>query len=111
MQIRPEQVAQQTRVDDAHGLVKALKDAGVKDPKIVLVFDSNEGEADENAHRWKVRVFYHSPTELDNADLAVPVVLKNVKIMADDKEVIRTIYPDGYIGWCGKINGQQVWIT
>lgn len=111
MQIRPEQVAKETRVDDTSSVVKALKAAGVKDPKIVLVFDSNNGGADEVDFPWKVHVFYHSPTELDNADLAVPVVLKNVKIMADDKEVIRTIYPDGYIGWCGKINGVQVWIT
>lgn len=111
MQISPKQVAQETRVDDTNRIVKELKDAGVKDPKIILVFGSNAGGADEAHVPWQVHVFYHSPTELETANLAVKVVLRNTQIMSDEEGVIKTIYPDGYIGWCGKINGVQVWIT
>jgi hypothetical protein len=113
MQILPEQVVMpETRVEDSTDLVQLLKTKhGVKDPKVILVFDSNKGGADETKHPWKVRVFYHSPTDLTTADLTQPTVLANIKLQAQDKEMIRTIYPDGYIGWCGKINGVPVWIT
>jgi hypothetical protein len=56
-------------------------------------------------------VFYHSPTVLEDAKLNVDVVLRDTRLMARDKEVIKTIYPDGYVGWCGIINAQKVWIT
>jgi predicted RNA-binding protein with PIN domain len=112
MQIFPEQVAAELRVDAAHSLVKELvNNLGVNDPKVILVFDSNKGAADEAKHPWKVRVFYNSPDSLQHADLDVETVLQNTKIKARDNEIIRTIYPGRTIGWCGKINGVQVWIT
>ena len=111
MQIHPSQVASETRVDDASQLVQVLKAAGAKRPKIVLVFDSNEGAADANENKWKVHVFFHSATPLEEANLDVKVLLMDTKIMPLEDEVVRTIYPGGYIGWCGVINGQSVWIT
>jgi len=112
MQIFKEQIAQETRVDSATSLVQDLKtNHGVKDPKIILVFDSNEDCPDEAEHPWKVHVFYNSPTPLEHADLSVPMVLKDTKLWPQGEEVIRTVYPEGNIGWCGKINGKRVWIT
>lgn len=112
MQISKEQVAGETRVDSATSLVEDLKtNHGVKDPKIILVFDSNAGGSDEAEHPWKVDVFFNSPTELEEANLDVWTVLSDTKVMSQDEEVIRTIYPGGNIGWCGKINGRPVWIT
>lgn len=112
MQILPEQIANETRVDATTSLVRDLtSNHGVKDPKIILVFDSNKGGADENKHPWKVHVFYNSPTPLEHANLAVPTLLKDTKMWAVGQEVIRTIYPDGAIGFCGKINGVPIWIT
>ena len=114
MQISLDQVAQETRVDPTSttGLVQFLKtNHGVKNPKVILVFDSNKGGADEAKNPWKIHVFYSSPSSLEQANLQVPTVLRDTKIMAQGEEIIRTIYPDGWIGWCGKINGQPIWIT
>jgi len=110
MQIHPEQVASETRVDDSSEVVQVLKANGAVKPKIVLVFDENPGD-DKLKNPWKVRVFYNSPTPLQNADLSVNVVLMDTKIMPSGEDVIRTIYPDGYIGWCGVVGGTPVWIT
>jgi len=110
MNILPSQVASETRVDDSTALVQVLKTFGAKAPKIVLVFDSNEGEADAAETPWKVRVFYHSPTPLEITNLNVPVVLMDTKIMPTGQEVIRTTYPEGYLEWCGVINGQPIWL-
>lgn len=112
MQIFPVQVAPETQVDPAHPLVKLLVDNyGVRDPKVILVFDNNKGAADEIPNKWKVHVFYNSPDPLQHANLNVDTVLQGTKIMAKNEEILRTIYPGGVIGWCGKINGVQVWIT
>jgi hypothetical protein len=112
MQIKPNQVVTpETRVDDTSPLVEALKAAGAKEPKIVLVFDSNKGAADAAENPWKVRVFYHSSMPLTEVDLSVKTLLMDTKIMPEDDEVMRTIYPDKYVGWCGVINGQAIWIT
>lgn len=116
MQIFPEQVAQETQVPPNSGLIKFLKDNlsakyTITDPKVILVFDSNKGAPDDADFPWKVHVFYNSPSPLEEADLDVDVVLMNTKIKAQAEEIIRTIYPEGYIGWCGKINGVPLWIT
>lgn len=110
MQIRPSQVASETRIDDNDPLVQALKKAGAKAPKFVLVFDSNQGEADEQQHPWKVRVFYNSPAPAETTDLDVPVMLMNSKIKPAGDAVVQMTYPGGYRSWCGEINGQLVWI-
>jgi len=111
MDIVEKQIAGETRVDSTTSLVQDLKkNHGVKDPKIILVFDSNEGGPDEAEHAWKVHVFYNSPTELEHANLDVEMVT-NTKTWAVDEEVIKTIYPGGNIGFCTKIFGKRIWIT
>jgi hypothetical protein len=112
MQISQEQIAGETRVDSTTSLVQDLKtNHGVKDPKIILVFDSNEGGPDAAEHPWKVHVFFNSPTELEEANLNVPTVLRDTKVWVEGEEVIKTTYPGGNIGFCTKIGGQPVWIT
>lgn len=108
MQITMDQVGQETQVGPmtADGLVKLLVGLGVKNPKVILAF----GDGD-TPNTWKVHVFFNSPTPLEQANLAVQTVLRDTKVMAQGQEVIRTVYPDGYIGWCGKINGVGIWIT
>jgi hypothetical protein len=110
MQIRPEQVAKETNINDVPELLDALKAAGVKDPKIVLVFDSNGRPVNANDIGWEVRVFYNSPDPLQVAKLNEEVVLGNPRMIPENDEIIKTIYPDGYTHWCGKINGTPVWI-
>ena len=106
MQITEGQVAQEIQVNSSTALLQELQNTyGVRDPKIILAF------APSGAKDWKVHVFFNSPATLQRADLDVDTVLMNVKIKAKNDEVIKTIYPGGWIGWCGKINGQQVWIT
>ena len=112
MQIFPGQVAKETRIDSSHALVKELENnQGVTDPKIILVFSSNKLPQNDPKHGWEVHVFFNSPSQLQMANLNVETVLADTKIKAKDVEVIKTIYPEGTIGWCGKINGVQVWIT
>jgi hypothetical protein len=110
MQIRPDQVAAETQVSEDHAVIKAVKDAGAQEPKIVLVFDANLGP-DKETQPWKVRVFYQSPTELKEARLDVPVVPMDTQVLPEGEDVIKTTYPDGYVGWCGVIGGKPVWIT
>ena len=77
MQFTSEKIAGETRVDSATSLVQDLKtNYGVKDPKIILVFDSNAGGPDEAEHPWKVHVFFNSPTDLEHLNLDVETVLK-----------------------------------
>lgn len=111
MQILPDQVAAEVRVDDSHPLVAELKKLGAIGPKVMLVFDSNAGAPDEETNRWKVRVFYNAPTELETVDLTVSHLPAFTKIKATGDEMIKTHYPDGYVGWCGSINGVPVWVT
>ncbi len=108
MQITLEEVAQETRLDPTNSLIQDLEARGVKNPRVVLAFANNDGTG--SAKKW-VHVFYVSPTDLEMANLNTNTVAQGMKIKAADEEIIRTIYPEGYIGWCGWLNGQQVWIT
>jgi hypothetical protein len=108
MRITRDQVSQEVRINSTDPLFIDLKSKGVRDPKVILVFDNN---APPGSRKDWVHVFYVAPTALEEVDLNVNTILQNTKIKALDKEIIRTIYPEGYIGWCGWLNGQQKWIT
>lgn len=111
MQLKPEQVEQEIRVDAKHELLELLKIYGVTNPKVILAFAPNQ-EADADAYPWKVHVFYNSPSDLIQVNLNVPTVLRGTKVRPDGDEVIKTIYPgEGYVGYCTKIGGVQMWVT
>lgn len=112
MNFTSEKIAAETRVDSATSLVQDLEtNYGCKDPKLIVVIASNADGPDGAEHPWKVHVYFNSPTELEHVNLDVETVLSDTKVMSQDQEVIRTIYPGGNIGWCGKVNGKRVWIT
>lgn len=112
MELFEKHIAGETRVDSTTSLVQDLiTNYGVKDPKVILAFYSNEGGPDAAENPWKVHVFYNSPTELEHLNLDVETVLTDTKVMSQDQEVIKTIYPGGNIGFCTKIFGKRIWIT
>lgn len=110
MALLKEEIGVEKRISPGDPIIKDLAAYGILDPKFIFIY----GPATTpkmGTTPSKVHVLYLSDADYQELDLSGGVIKANseLKLKPSGNEVIKTIYPDGDVGYCGMSGGIPFW--